>query len=37
MYTEKHKGGDEDLKKAAWYLNRLTSQAANNRPHSEAS
>lgn len=23
-WRERHKGGDEDLKKAAWYLNRLT-------------
>ena len=23
IWREKHKGGDEDLKKAAWYLNRL--------------
>lgn len=23
-WREKHKGGDEDLKKAAWYLKRLT-------------
>jgi hypothetical protein len=22
-WREKHKGGDEDLKKAAWYLNRI--------------
>jgi len=23
VWREKHKGGDEDLKKAAWYLNRI--------------
>lgn len=23
IWREKHKGGGEDLKKAAWYLNRL--------------
>jgi hypothetical protein len=23
LWREKHKGGDEDLKKAAWYLNRI--------------
>lgn len=23
-WRERHKGGDEDLKKAQWYLNRLT-------------
>lgn len=23
-WREKHKGGDQDLKKAQWYLNRLT-------------
>ena len=37
LWRAEKKGGDEDLKKAAWYLNRLTSPAANNRPHSEAS
>jgi hypothetical protein len=23
-WRERHKGGDEDLKKAAWYLNKIT-------------
>ena len=23
LWREKHKGGDQDLKKAAWYLNRI--------------
>lgn len=23
LWRERHKNGDEDLKKAAWYLNRL--------------
>lgn len=23
IWRERHKGGDEDLKKAAWYLNKL--------------
>lgn len=27
IWREKHKGGKEDLKKAAWYLARLTEEA----------
>lgn len=27
MWREKHKGGDEDLQKARWYLNRLIAKA----------
>lgn len=27
-WREKHKGGDQDLAKAAWYLNRLTPDAS---------
>ena len=28
-WREKNKGGDEDLKKAAWYLNRIETKEAN--------
>jgi hypothetical protein len=28
LWREKHKGGDEDLKKAAWYLSRIETKEA---------
>jgi hypothetical protein len=28
LWREKHKGGDEDLKKAAWYLSRIETNEA---------
>jgi hypothetical protein len=28
LWREKHKGGDQDLKKAAWYLNRIETKEA---------
>jgi hypothetical protein len=28
LWREKHKGGDQDLRKAAWYLNRIETKEA---------
>jgi hypothetical protein len=36
-WREKHKGSDEDLKKAAWYLNRITSPDASSSDGNSAS
>lgn len=33
IWREKHKAGDQDLAKATWYLNRLTSPASSTPPN----